>query len=74
MRPSGAPSRPRKTVPATTSALISHRLWQRRFGGDAAIVGRRVQIGGQPRTIVGVMPAGFSVLDPDRGPLDADGL
>jgi putative ABC transport system permease protein len=46
------------------AALISHRLWQRRFGGDPAVVGRRVQIGGQPRTVVGVMPAGFSVLDP----------
>ena len=55
---------PEEDLPDHDAALISHRLWQRRFGGDAAIVGRRVQIGGQPRTLVGVMPAGFSVLDP----------
>jgi len=55
---------PDEDRPGNDVALISHRLWQRRFGGDAAIVGRRVQISGASRTIVGVMPAGFSVLDP----------
>ena len=40
-------------------ALISHRLWVRRFGGDRSIVGRAVRIGGEPRTIVGVLPASF---------------
>ena len=55
---------PEEDRPGNDVALISHRLWQRRFGGDAAIVGRRMQISGEPRTIVGVMPPGFSVLDP----------
>ena len=55
---------PEEDLPGNDAALISHRLWQRRFGGDAAVVGRRVQISGEPRTLVGVMPAGFSVLDP----------
>ena len=49
---------------ATPAAVISHRLWQRRFGGDRSIVGRQARINGQPQTIVGVMPPGFSVLDP----------
>ncbi len=55
---------PEEDRPGNDVTLISHRLWQRRFGGDAAVVGRRVQISGESRTIVGVMPAGFSLLDP----------
>jgi predicted permease len=41
--------------------VISHGLWQRRFGGDAAIVGRSVQVNGRARTIIGVMPAAFKL-------------
>src|SRR4029078_5502497 len=40
--------------------VISHGLWQRRFGGDAAIVGRTTSINGIARTIVGVMPPHFT--------------
>jgi predicted permease len=36
--------------------VIGHGLWQRRFGGDPAIVGRTVTINGQPLTVVGVAP------------------
>ena len=39
--------------------VISHRLWQRRFGGSADILGRQVRLNGVPRVIVGVMPEGF---------------
>jgi predicted permease len=45
-------------------AIIAHGLWQREFGGAAGIVGKAVQINGQPATIVGVMPQGF--VFPDR--------
>jgi len=52
-------------------ALISHSLWQRRFGGDAAIVGRRFEayVSDRPEeaetfTIVGVLPPGFWHLNP----------
>ena len=38
--------------------LISHGLWQRRFGGDPNIVGRELNLGGKT-TVIGVMPAGF---------------
>jgi putative ABC transport system permease protein len=41
-------------------AIISHSLWQRRFGGDANVVGRAVTFGKETRQIVGVMPAGFT--------------
>jgi putative ABC transport system permease protein len=37
-------------------AVISHRLWQRRFAGDAGVVGRTVQIDGETTTILGVLP------------------
>jgi putative ABC transport system permease protein len=40
-------------------ALISHDLWQRRFGGDRAVIGKSVRLDDDPITIVGVMPRGF---------------
>jgi putative ABC transport system permease protein len=40
-------------------AIISHGLWQRRFGLDPNIVGKTVTLGGENFTIIGVMPAGF---------------
>ena len=39
--------------------VLSYGTWQRRFGGDAAIVGRSVQLDGDPYTIIGVMPREF---------------
>ncbi len=42
------------------AALISYRLWQRRFNGDAAVVGRTLHLGRSNATVVGVMPADFS--------------
>ena len=39
--------------------VISHALWQRRFGGDPAVIGKKVTSGKQPFTVVGVMPREF---------------
>ena len=36
-------------------AVLSHGLWQRRFGGDAKILGRRLLLDGEPTTVVGVI-------------------
>jgi putative ABC transport system permease protein len=41
--------------------VLSHELWQRVFGGDRGVLGRRVQVDGVDRTVTGVMPAGFDV-------------
>src|SRR5262245_29619181 len=62
---------------AAPVAVISHALWQNRFGGDAGIVNKAINLSGKPYTILGVMPAGFEF--PDKvdlwlpvGPLFAD--
>jgi predicted permease len=44
---------------APSVALLSHGTWRRRFGGDPGIVGRAIELNGQPVTVVGVLPADF---------------
>jgi putative ABC transport system permease protein len=44
--------------------VLSHALWQRRFGADPSVVGRSVTLDGQTYEVVGVAPEGFSY--PDR--------
>jgi putative ABC transport system permease protein len=39
--------------------LLSHGLWQRRFGGDPQVIGKALTLDGDPFTVVGVMPPGF---------------
>jgi putative ABC transport system permease protein len=46
--------------------VISHGLWQRRFGADPNIVGQTMTIDGRPFTVVGVLPPGFSLFGTQR--------
>jgi putative ABC transport system permease protein len=39
--------------------LIGYALWQRRFGGDAAVLSRPISLNGQPAIVTGVLPAWF---------------
>jgi predicted permease len=39
--------------------ILSHALWEQRFGSDATILGRSIELGGESRQVVGVMPAEF---------------
>ncbi len=43
-------------------AVLSHRLWQRRFGSDREIVGKSFKLNGEPFTIIGVASADFEGL------------
>ena len=43
--------------------LISHGLWQRRFGSDMEVPGRRIVLSGRSAEIVGVLPPGFFFLN-----------
>ena len=45
---------------AAPVAVLTHAYWQRRFGGDPAVVGGRVSINGVATTIVGITPPGFA--------------
>ena len=42
--------------------VLSHGIWERRFGADASIVGQSVRLNREPYTVVGVMPASFQML------------
>ena len=46
-------------------AVLSYALWQRRFGGDANVIGRSLPVDGKSHEIIGVMPAAFSFPDPE---------
>jgi len=41
------------------AALLTYRFWQRRFGGDPAVVGQTLTLNDRPTTVVGVLPASF---------------
>lgn len=50
-------------------AILSHALWQSRFGGDPNVIGRTVRLNAEQVTIIGVMPASF-VAPMFFGPVD----
>jgi putative ABC transport system permease protein len=49
-------------------AVLSHALWQRRFGSDREIVGRVAEFDGEPYQVIGVLPAEF------RSPIEASAV
>lgn len=52
-------------IGAEHKVILSDGLWQRLYGGDLNVIGQTLRLGwtGQPYTIVGVMPRGFSFFD-----------
>jgi len=60
----GRPFAATENTPGSTHVVIlSHALWQQRFGGDAGVIGRRIMLDGVAKEVVGVMPAGFAYPD-----------
>ena len=60
----GRTFRPEEDQPGHANfVLLSHSLWQRRFGGDPAIAGKTIRLRDQPYTVVGVLPPDFAVLE-----------
>src|SRR6267378_3447855 len=43
-------------------AILSHELWERRFGSDASLIGRTVRLNRETYTVIGVMPPNFRLL------------
>lgn len=53
-------------VPPPVPVVLSHGLWQRRFGEDPTVIGRSLELNGQAMDVIGVMPPGFRLyLGPD---------
>jgi putative ABC transport system permease protein len=50
---------------ANKVVVLSHSLWQSRYGGDRQILNREIQLNGEKHSVVGVMPAGFQFLESD---------
>jgi len=48
---------------AARVVMLSYGYWSRRFGGDQAVIGKSLTVSSQPAEIVGVMSAGFGVVD-----------
>ncbi len=49
-------------------AIIAYSLWSRRFGAEPSQIGRKILLNGEPYTLIGVMPRGFSAIS-SSGPL-----
>jgi len=43
--------------------ILSHTLWQNRFGAERSVIGRRIDVNGRSREVIGVMPAHFRFPD-----------
>jgi putative ABC transport system permease protein len=48
---------------APPTIILSHDYWQTRFGGDREVLGQTLQVDGNAREIIGVMPTGFRLID-----------
>ena len=53
-----------------TIAVLSHGFWQRRFGSDSGVIGKTIQLGGGPATVVGVLAADAELLFPPSAGID----
>lgn len=52
---------PEEDSTAARVVVLSHELWERRYGADPQVVGRRIRLDGDSYDVVGVMPEGFAI-------------
>ncbi len=45
------------------TVILTHGYWSRKYGGDPSVIGRTIEVDGNPRAIIGVAPEGFRFLD-----------
>jgi predicted permease len=50
---------------SAATVMLSYGYWQRHFGADRSVLGRKINVDGDLREIVGVMPRGFQLVDAD---------
>src|ERR1700722_887204 len=55
---------------APVTAVLSYGLWQRAYGGEMSILGRDIQLNGQPCNVVGVMPPSFDFPPGETDPAE----
>jgi putative ABC transport system permease protein len=60
------------TPPPALPVILSHGLWQQRYGAETAILGRTIHANGQVMTVVGVAPEGFRLYMPPDAALPTD--
>ena len=65
---------PQEDAPGHSVAILSYALWQRRYGGNANILGQQIALDRQPYIVIGVMPRQFVFplpgLEPNGSPAD----
>ncbi|HEV8147749.1 MAG TPA: ABC transporter permease [Bryobacteraceae bacterium] len=54
---------PDEDRPGSRVVMLSHELWQRRFGGDRGLVGSSIRMDGDNYTVAGIMPPRFEAID-----------
>ena len=67
-----AANQPPAPPPPPNIVVLNHGFWQRRFGGDASVVGRSIDMGGQQGIIIGVLRPGFEMLFPPNTNIEQD--
>jgi putative ABC transport system permease protein len=54
------------------AVILSDALWRHRFGANSRLIGQSVRLNGYPVTVVGVMPASFKIIFPERSSVPAE--
>ena len=55
---------PVEEQPGHNVVILTEALWRRRFAADPGIIGRAIPLDGRPYTVIGVLPAGFALPNP----------